>query len=205
MARVTRTDLAARIDHTLLRPEATETDVARLCVEAISLGVPAVCVSPPMVRAAIRTIDGARLPVACVMGFPSGAHLTSVKASESRNAVADGAIEIDMVADLGASVRTCNQARADEGDSAGKNCDLDPSRLSPVERGLESEMRADGASGGPSAIFGRALASFRRLWQTARSFHPPSAPCRPRSRSFPACCRTFICPKAGSTIAFRVA
>ncbi len=114
MARVTRTDLAARIDHTLLRPEATETDVARLCVEAISLGVPAVCVSPPMVRAAIRTIDGARLPVACVMGFPSGAHLTSVKASESRNAVADGAIEIDMVADLGASVRTCNQARADE-------------------------------------------------------------------------------------------
>ncbi len=103
MIRVTRTDLAARIDHTLLRPEATETDVARLCVEAISLGVAAVCVSPPMVRAAVRTIGGAPLPVACVVGFPSGAHLTSVKASEALAAVADGAIEIDMVADLGAA------------------------------------------------------------------------------------------------------
>lgn len=94
------------IDHTLLKPEATEADVAALVAEAIELGTYSVCVSPNMVPAAVRAIDAAgggdSAPlVAAVAGFPSGKHRSEVKALEARLAVADGASEVDMVIDLG--------------------------------------------------------------------------------------------------------
>ncbi|BBX04919.1 deoxyribose-phosphate aldolase [Mycolicibacterium moriokaense] len=95
-----RADVAALIDHTLLKPEATECDVARLVEEAAELGVYAVCVSPPMVTAA----KTGQRPVAAVVGFPSGKHLSVIKAEEARLAVAAGAAEIDMVIDIGAAV-----------------------------------------------------------------------------------------------------
>lgn len=98
-----RAELAACIDHTLLRPEATNADISRLCAEAVDLRVAAVCVSPPMVALAVRTLGGAPVAVASVVGFPSGAHLSSVKAREAETAAADGAVEIDMVIDLGAA------------------------------------------------------------------------------------------------------
>jgi deoxyribose-phosphate aldolase len=98
-----RAELARMIDHTLLAPEATPATVEALCAEAIDLGVFAVCVSPTMVPVAVRAVDG-RLPVAAVVGFPSGAHRAEVKAIEARLAVADGAAEIDLVVDLGAVV-----------------------------------------------------------------------------------------------------
>jgi len=98
---ITRAELAARIDHTLLAPEATAADVAALCAEAGELGVGAVCVSPSMVATARRHVpDGA--VVCAVVGFPSGAHRHEAKAAEADLALADGARELDMVVDLGA-------------------------------------------------------------------------------------------------------
>lgn len=97
--RPTRAQLAALVDHTLLKPEATDADVTSLVAEAVELGVYAVCVSPSMVRAA-----GGGVRVAAVAGFPSGKHVPAVKALEAGGAVADGAGEIDMVIDVGAAL-----------------------------------------------------------------------------------------------------
>lgn len=93
-----RATLAARIDHTLLRPEATGDEVAALCAEAVELGVAAVCVSSS--RLPLPALPPA-IAVAAVVGFPSGAHPTAVKAAEAQAAVAAGAAELDMVVDLG--------------------------------------------------------------------------------------------------------
>ena len=89
------------IDHTLLAPEATPARIEAVCAEAQELGVAAVCVSPRWVAEAVRALGGA-VPVASVVGFPSGAHRSEVKADEGRLAVADGAKELDMVVALGA-------------------------------------------------------------------------------------------------------
>lgn len=97
---LTRRELAALVDHTLLRPEATPADVHALCAEAAELGVAAVCVSPsrlPVPSGALPS--GVR--VATVCGFPSGAVPSVVKAAEAAQAVDDGADEVDMVIDLG--------------------------------------------------------------------------------------------------------
>lgn len=94
--------MAAFVDHTLLKPEATEADMAALVAEAAELGVYAVCVSPSMVPVAVRA--GAGVRVASVAGFPSGKHLPAVKAHEAALAVASGACEIDMVIDVGAAL-----------------------------------------------------------------------------------------------------
>jgi deoxyribose-phosphate aldolase len=98
-----REDVAALVDHTLLKPEATARDVARLVAEAIELGAYAICVSPSMVAAAKRAGADAK-PIAAVVGFPSGKHLSAIKAEEARLAVSAGAAEIDMVIDVGAAV-----------------------------------------------------------------------------------------------------
>lgn len=96
---LTRAVVAAMIDHTLLKPEATTADVAALVAEAQELGVLAVCVSPSMLP-----IKADGLHVAAVAGFPSGKHHSLVKAAEARLAVELGAVEIDMVIDVGAAV-----------------------------------------------------------------------------------------------------
>jgi deoxyribose-phosphate aldolase len=98
--RPTRGQVAALVDHTLLKPEASAADVAAVAAEGAALGVYAVCVSPSMVPHA--TTAGVR--VAAVAGFPSGKHLPEVKAREAALAVARGASEIDMVIDIGAAV-----------------------------------------------------------------------------------------------------
>jgi deoxyribose-phosphate aldolase len=98
-----RDDVAALVDHTLLKPEATERDVVRLVDEAAELGAFAVCVSPPMVAVARRSGER-RQAIAAVVGFPSGKHLSAIKAEEARLAVEAGADEIDMVIDVGAAV-----------------------------------------------------------------------------------------------------
>lgn len=94
--------MAAFVDHTLLKPEATDADVAALVAEAGEMGVYAVCVSPSMVPVAVRAGTGLR--VAAVAGFPSGKHLPAVKAHEAALAVAAGATEVDMVIDVGAAL-----------------------------------------------------------------------------------------------------
>lgn len=94
------TELAARIDHTLLTPEATADDVRRLVAEGAELGVASVCVTASMVTVAVEASGGV-VPVAAVVGFPSGAHPATVKSAEARQVVEQGAAEIDVVADLG--------------------------------------------------------------------------------------------------------
>jgi deoxyribose-phosphate aldolase len=96
----TRYQVAALVDHTLLKPEATPAEVATVAAEAAELGVYAVCVSPSMVTYA----SNAGVRVAAVTGFPSGKHPTDVKALEAAMAVASGASEIDMVVDIGAAL-----------------------------------------------------------------------------------------------------
>jgi deoxyribose-phosphate aldolase len=89
------------IDHTLLKPEATREQVAGLCAEGAALGVGALCVCSSFTAAAVELAGD--LPVAVVIGFPSGAHPTAVKVFEAERAHADGASELDMVIDLGSA------------------------------------------------------------------------------------------------------
>ena len=98
----TRSQVAALVDHTLLKPEATAAEAVAVVAEAAELGVYAVCVSPSMVSIAAQI--GTGLPIAAVAGFPSGKHLPAVKAHEAAEAVASGASEIDMVIDIGATL-----------------------------------------------------------------------------------------------------
>lgn len=103
---LTPPQVAALVDHTLLKPEATEADVAALVDEAVELGVLAVCVSPSMVSVAVKAASThpESLVIAAVAGFPSGKHLPAIKAQEALAAVDDGATEIDMVIDVGAAL-----------------------------------------------------------------------------------------------------
>jgi deoxyribose-phosphate aldolase len=97
-----RVHLAAMIDHTLLRPEATTDEVIALCEEATDLGVAAVCVSPSHLP--ITEGLGVGIDICTVIGFPSGAHQPTVKAHEAEVAIDAGATEIDMVVNLGLAV-----------------------------------------------------------------------------------------------------
>jgi deoxyribose-phosphate aldolase len=103
VGRYTREEVAALVDHTLLKPEATEVDVATLTGEAEELEVYAVCVSPSMVPAVKRS-RSLGVQICAVVGFPSGKHFSAVKAHEAAAAVAAGAAEIDMVIDVGAAL-----------------------------------------------------------------------------------------------------
>ncbi|MGA5461803.1 deoxyribose-phosphate aldolase [Mycobacterium sp. NPDC050041] len=99
----TRDAVAELVDHTLLKPQATEADVVALMREADALGVYAACVSPTMVAAA-KSAQAPGPVIAAVVGFPSGKHFSAVKAHEAVLATAAGAVEIDMVIDVGAAV-----------------------------------------------------------------------------------------------------
>jgi len=95
-------DLAALIDHTLLRPDATPADIDRLCQEAREHRFATVCVNPIWVRRAATALRGSGVGIAAVVGFPLGANLPETKAAEARRALRDGAREIDMVINIGA-------------------------------------------------------------------------------------------------------
>jgi deoxyribose-phosphate aldolase len=94
-------DLARIIDHTLLQPWATTDELARLCDEARRYGFRTVCVQPALVAEAAQGVAGFDVGVTAVVSFPHGASITEVKQAEARRAVADGATEIDVVANLG--------------------------------------------------------------------------------------------------------
>jgi len=94
--------VAQLIDHTLLRPEATPADIAKLCQEARQCGFYSVCVNPAWVRQAAELLRGSGVKVCAVVGFPLGAQAPEMKALEARRALREGAQEIDMVINLGA-------------------------------------------------------------------------------------------------------
>ena len=95
-------DWASLIDHTLLKPEASEADIRRLCDEAAQFGFASVCVNPAWVKKASEFLRGTSVPVCTVIGFPLGATLPDVKAYEARRAIFNGAREVDMVINVGA-------------------------------------------------------------------------------------------------------
>ena len=95
-------DLAKYIDHTLLKPDATEADIDKLSAEAVEYGFASVCVNPTWVRHAAKKVKGSDVKVASVIGFPFGATPPEIKAMEARRAIRDGASEIDMVINIGA-------------------------------------------------------------------------------------------------------
>jgi deoxyribose-phosphate aldolase len=98
-----RDRVAALVDHTLLKPEATRADVIALLQEAEELDVCAVCISPTMVATA-KSFRTGEYDIATVVGFPSGKHLSAIKAEEARLAVEAGTDEIDMVIDIGSAL-----------------------------------------------------------------------------------------------------
>src|ERR1700724_3832435 len=87
-------EVAALIDHTLLKPQATAADIRRLCQEARRFGFAAVCVNPYWAPLAASELTGSPVHVATVAGFPLGANTTAVKVAESEAAIAAGAREI---------------------------------------------------------------------------------------------------------------
>ena len=94
--------VAAMIDHTLLKPDASLTDVETLCREAAQFGFATVCVNPTWVAVCARLLKGTAVKVTSVVGFPLGATTPDVKNYETRQALFDGAGEIDMVINVGA-------------------------------------------------------------------------------------------------------
>jgi deoxyribose-phosphate aldolase len=93
--------LAALIDHTLLKPDATEREVDQLCDEALQHGFASVCVNPVFVARCHARLLGSAVRTCTVIGFPLGASLPEVKAAEARLAQAQGAEELDMVIPIG--------------------------------------------------------------------------------------------------------
>ena len=96
-----RKEIYSRVDHTVLAPGATWADVKKLCDQAIEYGAASVCISPCYVKRAAEYVQG-RMTICTVIGFPSGNETTATKVFEARDAVANGATEIDMVINIGA-------------------------------------------------------------------------------------------------------
>ncbi len=95
-------DIARYIDHTILKPDATDAQIEQLCAEASLYHFAAVCVNPVHVARCAQALARSSVHVATVCGFPLGATLSQVKAYEAQQATALGAHEIDMVIDIGA-------------------------------------------------------------------------------------------------------
>ena len=93
-------EFAKTVDHTLLKPDATEGEVCRLCQEAAHYHFAAVCVLPCYVRLAARELRGTDVKVATVVSFPFGADTTAVKAAAVRDAIVGGASELDVVMNI---------------------------------------------------------------------------------------------------------
>ena len=98
---LTYEQLAKTIDHSLLRPELTEADVVAGCELAERYHVASVCVKPCHVALAVRLLQGSDVAVGTVIGFPHGAHTTATKVFEAADALAGGAVELDMVINIG--------------------------------------------------------------------------------------------------------
>ncbi|HCH29803.1 MAG TPA: deoxyribose-phosphate aldolase [Ruminococcaceae bacterium] len=95
--------IAATIDHTLLKPEATPTQIEKLCAEAAEYHFASVCVNPVYIPLAARLLKGTGVKVCCVVGFPLGAIAPEQKAAEAASCAAMGAEELDMVIHVGAA------------------------------------------------------------------------------------------------------
>ncbi|QGQ95685.1 deoxyribose-phosphate aldolase [Paenibacillus psychroresistens] len=94
--------IAAMIDHTLLKADGTHQDIIQLCEEAKLYNFATVCVNPYWVPLAAQELQGSRVGITTVIGFPLGASSTLIKAAEARDSIKNGATEVDMVLNVGA-------------------------------------------------------------------------------------------------------
>ena len=149
------TGLASLIDHTLLKPDASKDDIARICREAREHRFASVCVNPYWVRFAAHELKGAPVKVCTVVGFPLGANRTRTKRFEAETALADGATELDMVQNLGA-LRSGNSelvrqeiellAALAHDSGALLKVILETSLLSPEEKRMACELAVAGTA-----------------------------------------------------------
>ncbi|MFY9285844.1 MAG: deoxyribose-phosphate aldolase [Tissierellaceae bacterium] len=95
-------DIKSMIDHTILKPDAKKDEIQALCQEAKEFGFYAVCVNPYYVSLCKDLLEGSKVKIATVIGFPLGANTSDIKALETKKAIDDGADEIDMVINIGA-------------------------------------------------------------------------------------------------------
>lgn len=95
-------EISSIIDHTLLAPDASETDIKRICQEALTYGFASVCVNPYWMKLVSTILRNSPVKSCTVIGFPLGSNTTVVKSFETRNAVTVGAEEVDMVINIGA-------------------------------------------------------------------------------------------------------
>jgi deoxyribose-phosphate aldolase len=102
VVKISKKQLAEIIDHTLVKPTATKHAIMKLCMEAEKYGFGCVCVNSAYVPLAMQLLEGTDVKVCSTVGFPFGANLAEVKAFEAKKAVDDGALEVDMVINIGA-------------------------------------------------------------------------------------------------------
>jgi len=165
-----RGDVARLVDHTLLKPEAMAADVAALVAEAVELGTFAVCVSPSMVPVAVTALRSGGPVIAAVAGFPSGKHLTAIKAGEAARAVAAGAAEIDMVIDVGSAL--AGEFDAVRGDIAGVRAAIPQATLKVI---VESAALLSLPGGGAATLAAACRAAEdagANFVKTSTGFHP---------------------------------
>ncbi len=98
---ITKKNVAGIIDHTLLKPQASEEQIAKICEEAKEYSFASVCVNPCYVAQCAEALKDSPVNVCTVIGFPLGATTSASKAFETKDAVANGAVEIDMVVNVG--------------------------------------------------------------------------------------------------------
>jgi len=103
---MTNQEILARVDHTLLKADATKADIKRICEEAMENNTASICINPGFIEYAVG-IMGDKIPVCTVIGFPLGAMTTAAKVFEAKDAIEKGAQEVDMV---------INISRAKDGD-----------------------------------------------------------------------------------------
>ena len=103
-------NLAAVIEHTLLKPESTSAEVEQLCRESVEYGFTCVMLHPTHIALAASLLAGTRVNIGCVVGFPFGANTTAVKRFEALDAIRLGAREIDMVMNI-AALKSGDRAR----------------------------------------------------------------------------------------------
>lgn len=94
-------DIYKIIDHTLLKQDATSEEIKNLCKEALEYNFASVCVNPTNVELAAKILNGSLVKVCTVIGFPLGANTTKIKVLEAKDAIENGATEVDMVINIG--------------------------------------------------------------------------------------------------------
>ncbi len=97
---MTNSEILKRVDHTLLKADATKADILRICNEALENNTASVCINPCFIEYAVSVL-GDKIPVCTVIGFPLGAMTTQAKVFEAKDAIAKGAKEVDMVINIG--------------------------------------------------------------------------------------------------------